>query len=280
MLKQFIKAAPRLLIITALSIALLACGGDGSGGTGVASGDIQASLSGKEKTLELSGTVGDAPVVAARIIIKDAKGEEVASTISSDRAHYNVTIPKGTTYPLTITVSGGINTVTNAAPYFEMTSVVEHAYQEIANINSFTTLITKSAQAMDGGVNLSNVSLAKLQIINSVGFGLNGETIPDVITTKVTEENVASLVKASAAMGEWLRRAHTTLFAEDESWSQENLLTTLSTDLTDGVLDGRQGEKAADAVVAATATVLSAQVLIETLSQTLKVAGVDAMASI
>lgn len=280
MLKQVTKAAPRLLIIAVLSSALLACGGGAPDGAGDLSNNIQASLTGKEKVLELSGTVGDAPVVAARIIIKNAEGEQVTSTLSDDRAHYSATIPKGTLYPLVITVSGGVNTVTSESPYFEMTSIVESAYQETANINSFTTLVTKSAQAMGGGLNFRNVSLAKLQISNGVSFGLNNETMPDVVTSKVTENNVASFVKASVAMGEWLRRTHIILAAEDERWSQDSLLTALSVDLVDGALDGRQGKQAADTVAAATANVISAQVLIETLSRTLSVASVDVMASI
>lgn len=279
MLKQVIKEAPRLLIIAALSSALLACDGRSLDAVDVSSNSISASLV-NDKILELSGTVGDAPIIDARITVKDVAGKLIASTITDDNARYSVTVPSGTFFPLMLTVSGGTNTVTNEAPYFEMISVVDHANQSTANINSFTTLITKSAEAMSGGLNLRNVSLAKLQITNSMSFGLNNETMPDVVTSIVTANNVASFVKASVAVGEWLRRTHTILEGEDGRWSQSNLLTVLSTDLADGMLDGYHEGKIVNTLVAATANVLSAQVLIETLSQTLSVASVDVMASI
>ncbi len=280
MLSQIIRLTPKLLSIVVLSATLVACGGETTDGVGVSSNGIQASLSANDKILELSGTVGDAPVIEANITIKDAVGDTIVSTVSDNNARYTVSIPSGVSYPLTLSVSGGTNTVTNEAPYFEMTTVVENAYQATANINSFTTLITKSAASMGGGLNLRNINLAKLQITSSMNFGLNNTSMPDVVTSEVNEENVASYVKASVAMGEWLRRTHTTLVAEEESWTPSRLLTVLSADLADGALDGRQGEKTADMVAAATANVLSAQVLIETLSQTLKIANLDVMASL
>ncbi|MCF6235277.1 MAG: hypothetical protein L3J70_02685 [Gammaproteobacteria bacterium] len=279
MLSQVIRSTPKLFSIIALSTTLAACDAEILEMANAFSGELHAALANNDRNLELSGAVGDAPVIEAEIIIKDALGETIVSTVSNNNAHYTANIPGGTSYPLTVHVNGGTDTVTNQTPGFEMVSIVENASQTTANINSFTTLITKSAEVMGGGLNLRNIKLAKLQITNSVNFGLDTAVMPDVVTSELTETNVASYVKSSVAMGEWLRRTHATLSAEGERWTKDRLVSVLSADLADGVLDGRQGERASDEIAAATANVLSAQVLIETLSQTLKVASVDVMAS-
>ncbi len=281
MFSQVIRSTPKLFSIIALSTTLAACDAEFLEVANAFSSEIHAGLAVNDRNLELSGAVGDAPVLEADVTIKDAVGETIVSTTSNSRAYYTVNIPRGTSYPLTVHVRGGTDTVTNQAPGFEMVSVVESASQTTANINSFTTLITRSAEVMGGGLNLRNIKLAKLQVTNSMNFGLDTAVMPDVVTSELTEANVASYVKSGVAMGEWLRRTHATLSAEgEERWTQDRLVSVLSADLADGALDGRQGEKTTDVIVAATANVLSAQVLIETLSQTLKVANVDVMASL
>ncbi len=276
MLSQLIRSTPKLLSVIVLSTTLVACDAEILEAVSLLSDDVQAS----NKTLELSGAVGDAPVIAANITVKDAMGDTIASTVSDDNARYVINIPSGTSYPLTLHVDGGTDTVTQNVPGFEMISIVENSSQSTANINSFTTMITKSAEVMGGGLNPRNVMLAKFQITNSMSFGLDSMVMPDVVASELVEENVASFVKASVAMGEWLRRTQATLSAAGERWSQDRLVSVLSSDLADGSLNGYQGEKPVDTVAAATANVLSAQVLIETLSQTLKISSVDVMASL
>lgn len=281
MLNSLIRSTPKLLSVIALSSTLIACGGTESEAINSTSNGLQASLASNSDiiSLDLSGAVGDSPVIEANITIKDSSGEVIATSISDETAHYSVSIPVGAFYPLTVSVEGGTNTLTNEAPTFEMISVVESADQNRANINSFTTLITHSAAAMGGSLNLRNISLAKLQITNSVNFGLNNEALLDVVASEINAENVASFVKASVTLGEWLNRTHLILSGEDQSWTQEKLITALAADLVDGRLDGK-GAAASDSIVAATANVLSAQVLVENLSQSLQVANINVMASI
>ncbi len=273
MLKNTIYSTPKLFSFLALFASLVICGSAQSEAVNFLSKGLQASLTFNNTSIELSGVVGDVPVVDAIIIVKDVDGRIVAASVSNETARYNVSISSDAVYPLTVLVKGGMDTVTNTAPAFEMSSVVESVYQTTANINSFTTLITKSAEAM-GGLSLRNISLAKLQITNSMGFGLNNITIPDVIASSITEVNVASYVKASAALGEWIRRTYVVMATEEGGWTQGRLIEVLSADLIDGTLNGK-GAEGANEVVAATANVLSAQIMVETLSQTLNVAGVD-----
>ncbi len=279
MLKSLISSTPKLVSVIALSSTLIACGGAESVAVNSTSNGLQASLTSNNNSLDLSGTVGDSPIIKANITIKDSNGNIVATSISDDSAHYSVNIPEGTSYPLIVSIDGGINTVTNEAPLFDMVSVIENNSQTTANINSFTTLITHSAQAMGGALNLRNISLAKLQITNSVNFGLNNDILLDVVASQINEENVASFVKASVTLGEWLNRTYITLSAEDQSWTQEKLVIALAADLVDGTLDGK-GAEGSDAVVAATANILSAQVLVENLSQSLQVTDINVMTSI
>ncbi len=280
MLNRAIRLVRGLILILSIIplIVLSGCGGGSGVDQGTASTGVPASLSDSSRELNLKGIVGDTPRINAEIIISDSKGEELLVTASDERGHYKITIPSGVSYPLILKAVGGTDIISNTEPGYAMLSIVEGSYQETANINSFSTLITESAKAMGGGLNLRNVSLAKLQITNSINFGLNNQQIPDIITSEIDKSNIASYVKAAAALGEWLRRTYRTLAAEEDGWSYEKLITTLSTDLVDGSLDGNQGEKAADIAIAATANVLSAQVLIETLSHALQISSLEAEA--
>jgi len=87
------------------------------------------------------------------------------------------------------------------------------------------------------------------------------------------------IVKSSEALGEVFRRTHEIIRARDSSVDIEDVIAALAADLTDGVIDGR-GARGTQARISATATIISAQVLIESLGDNLKVDGSDASASL
>jgi hypothetical protein len=177
---------------------------------------------------------------------------------------------RGLDYPLRLVVSGGIDLVTGLAPDFEMVSLLQHPSDKQANINPFTTLVVGLAELLPGGLSSANVSSALGIVQQRLGFGLDPALVPDPFTTQIDDNNVASLVKASEALGELVRRTRDLSGA-----SADNVVRALAADLTDGSLDGL-GAAGTSARLAAVANVAASQVLVETLSNSLRVGGVIA----
>jgi len=225
-----------------------------------------------ESQMMLSGSVGDGPITGATITVNAADGTVLASTISDIYAGYEVMVPDQATYPYTITATSGIDMVTGAAPDFAMVSVVMSANDSIANINPFSTLIVKTAQSMPGGLTATNLGLANQTILQHLNFGLDTSVVPNPITTPVTTRNVADIVKASEVLAEMIRRTRTALLVSGNNLSADDIISAMATDMTDGVLDGH-GSSGTSPLIAATANIVSGQVLVEALSNNLYVNG-------
>jgi len=223
-------------------------------------------------TITLSGSVGDGPIIGATLTITDANGQVLVSAESDSTANYEVEFPATASYPLIITATDGTDLVTGVPPTFAMVSTVFDPSIVTTNINPFSTLIVKTAQAMPGGLNSTNLDVAKQNILQHLNFGIDGTLMPDPITTPVTEQNVANIVKASEAFAEAIRRTNAELLAIGTSINEDQLIDALAADMTDGQLDGIGAENA-NPLFSATANVISGQVLIEALSNNLYVNG-------
>ncbi len=133
----------------------------------------------------------------------------------------------------------------------------------------------KTAQSLPGGLNADNVRAAKDIVIDKLGFGLDPNLVPDPITTAINESKAANIIKASEALAEMVRRTRDTVSAVGARLSGDDVMAAIAADMTDGFLDGK-GARGADARVAAVATVVSSQVLVEALGNALEVGGVVA----
>ncbi|MBK9132748.1 MAG: carbohydrate-binding protein [Gammaproteobacteria bacterium] len=240
---------------------------DSNGQTGTAT--IQG-VSRSDSQITISGSIVDGPVIGAAITIRDAGGQELAKVYSDYQARYSANIPAGTAFPVTISSSGGTDLVTNAEPTFNMVSTVMSTQETTANINPFSTLIVKTAQKMPSGLTPANLVTANRNILAGFNAGLDTKKMPNPITTPVTEQNVATVVKSSEVLAEIIRRNYSALSSVNSEVTQNTLIESLAADMTDGVLDGK-GASGADTTVSATATVASGQVLIEALSNNLQV---------
>ncbi|UCC56344.1 MAG: hypothetical protein JSU75_00760, partial [Gammaproteobacteria bacterium] len=116
---------------------------------------------------------------------------------------------------------------------------------------------------------------AKAYVIDKLGFGLDSDLIANPITTSITDENVANIVKASEALGEMERRTRDSIAASGTTISGDGVMDAIAADMTDGFLDGT-GARGTKAKISAVANVVSAQVLVEALSNNLKVGGLVA----
>lgn len=282
----------RWLPVLVVAAGLAGCGGGGGGG--VVNG-VAASRTASEPTntagtnttgnttsnpttqdVTIAGSVGDGPVTGAKVTVYDTSGAVLDSMVSDSTATYRKTLKvKGSQYPLRLVVSGGIDLVTGRAPDFKMVSVMLRVSDKAVNINPFSTLIVNTAQRMPGGLTASNVNRARTAVIDKLGFGLDTNTMADPVTTPVTSSNAANIVKASEALGELVRRTRDTIAATGMPSSGSSVVTALSADLVDGFVDGL-GASGTDATVSAVASVVSAQVLVEAMSNNLRVGGVVA----
>lgn len=262
----------KLLNISILGLIITACS---SGETG--SNDTQTTIldpGTSTVAVTLEGSVGDGPVTDAQITIKDYQGTVVGTTVSDSAAGYTITIPEGVVYPVVIEATGGTDVVTGAAPDFTMLSVAFNTTTNTANINPFSTMIVKTAQSMAGGLTAENISVATQAVTEQLNFGLNSALVPNPVTTPITSANVAAIIKASEAFGETIRRTQSTLQVSGANFSGDEIVDTLAKDMSDGIIDGRG--LGASTQIAAVSTIMSGQVLVETLVNQLNVNGADA----
>ena len=226
---------------------------------------------------ELSGSVGDGPVIGANMRVLRNDGVELMQLDSDANASYNITVrTKGKYYPLGIDARNGTDIVTNTAPDFDLLSAVfEPGKKSVANVNPFSTFAVELARDLPGGVGKANLATAQGIVSSAFNNGLASLKTSGAMTTKVSGSNIAELVRASEALGETVRRTRDALGASGFSTSGNNVVRALSSDLTDTVVDGNGGPRA-DARIAAVAVIVSAQVLLETMANELHVNGADA----
>ncbi len=221
-------------------------------------------------SLVVSGSIGDGPVVGASISLTDNKGQLIATTTSDSNTNYTVTIPVDSEFPITISATGGLDIVTNMPLDFQMYSIVEDKNNETANINPYSTLIVKTAMNMNGGLTPSNIRTAKQKVTQRLNFGLDLTLVPDPISTQITEDNVANIVKSSEVFAEMIRRTSNALLIVGVASNEDKVIEALSADMTDGLIDGVGTEKV-NPLFSATAVIVSGQVIIEALSNNLYV---------
>ncbi|MBU2677377.1 MAG: fibronectin type III domain-containing protein, partial [Gammaproteobacteria bacterium] len=226
---------------------------------------------------ELSGSVGDGPVIGATMRIKRNDGVELAQLESDASASYNITIrTKGKYYPLSVDARNGTDLVTNTAPDFDLLgAVLEPGKKSVGNVNPFSTFAVELARDLPGGIDKTNLLTAQGIVVSEFNNGLSSLATSGVMDTKITGSNIAEIVRASEALGETVRRTRDALGASGYSTSGNNVVRALSSDLTDSVVDGR-GSARTDARFAAVWTIVSAQVLLETMANELHVNGADA----
>ncbi|HHO67505.1 MAG TPA: hypothetical protein ENK12_00605, partial [Gammaproteobacteria bacterium] len=254
----------RIVFSATLMLLLSACGGGSTG-----------SSEGGPVTSQLSGSVGDGPVIGATVEVRSAQGTLLASAGSDANAGYRVQVSASPDdFPLVVEVSGGIDVVTGRAPDFSLSSVVfatdlDNGRANV-NINPFTTFVRRVAESMGGGLSRRNADNARQAVYAALGFGIDPAAIPDPAATPIDAGNIAMMIKASESLGEMIRRTHEVAHGRDASLDADAVIAALAADLVDGILDGL-GAPGADPRLAATATITSAQVLVESLTGNLAV---------
>lgn len=273
MMKQYGINHPRLNTLAAFCLAagLSACGG---GGGGTSTSSIEAA---QVDVVTLSGSVGDGPIVGANVSVYAANGKLISTFSSDSYANFSVgvKIPKGS-YPLLVEAKNGVDLVTGSAPDFTLLSVVENTSDSQVNLNPYSTLIVATAQQMPGGLKSNNnISAASNIVLTKMNYGLDTSLIQDPIKTPIDTGSIANIVKSSETVGEMVRRTRDNVSGAGYITSGNDVIQSLAADLTDGTLDGR-GASGTNARISAVANMVTAQVTIEAMRNSLNVNGVNA----
>ena len=259
------------LITAALSLAITACSSSGEGDYDSAwVGDI-------EKDINVSGSVGDGPLVNASVTIRKKNGEELASFRSDGSASYDVALSVSERhFPLLIDATGGTDLVTNMPPDFVLKSAVLSARDSVtANVNPFSTIAYELAKDLNGGVTRDNLLAAEDIVAKSMNSGLTTLVSTGPLQTPIDGTNVSEIVKASEVLAEIVRRTRDALNSGGQGVTADDVIESLAADLIDGVIEGNGGARA-EARIAAVANIATAEVLLEAMSNQLHVNGVDA----
>lgn len=261
----FIRSAATLTVFSFLLSACLMSEEDAESGTEVATDN------------EVSGSVGDGPIVGATMRILRNDGVELSQFESDANASYNIKIrTKGKYYPLGVDARNGIDIVTNTAPDFDLLgAVLEPGKKSVANVNPFSTFAVELARDLPGGADKTNLLTAQGIVTTELNNGLSSLATSGPMATGIDGSNIAEIVRASEALGETVRRTRDALRASGFSTSGNNIVRAIGSDLSDGSVDGRGGSRA-DARTAAVWNIVSAQVLLETMANELHVNGADA----
>lgn len=265
--KHYLRS--RLLGIIACTMTLAACGDDDDGGDG--SGSSGGGDAGFSATL--SGSVGDGPIANASLSVIASSGDVVASTTSDSDAEYSVEFEtRDADFPLVIESVDGLDLVTNLPPDFKLESVAATpGTDRVAHLTPFSTLAVAAAREMDGGITEANMDAAVDAVLAEFGFGLTSlASGAGPLSAGLDDSNLAEIVKASEALAELFRRTNSAMTAARGDSSIEDVVAALGADLADGDLDG-EGGAGTDRQITATATVISAQVLVETMANRLHV---------
>ncbi|MBT8131739.1 MAG: hypothetical protein KJO35_05665, partial [Gammaproteobacteria bacterium] len=241
-------------------------------------GSSGGSSGGTEIDNRVTGSIGDGPIVGARLRVTTRTGELLNETTIST-ADFDTTIrTRGNSYPLSFWADKGTDLVTGLEPDFTLLSVVRNPSERtISNVNPFSTLIYRTA-GNSGAVPASEVEAARQAVLTRYSFGLDTSVFADPITTEVTDNNIHYIVKASETLGEMIRRTRDALLATGANADGDDVVSALAADLTDGWIDG-VGESGTDARIAAIANTASAAVLLEAMSNQLQVNDTDSMSA-
>ena len=226
---------------------------------------------------ELTGSVGDGPIVGATLRILANNGTTITTLESDSSAGYNIVVrTKGKLYPLMIDARNGIDLVTNLGPDFDLSGAVpEPKKKSVANLNPFSTIAVELARNMNGGLTKANLSAAEQIVSRELNSGLDSLAESGSMTTPIDASNIAEIIRASETLGETVRRVRDLQIGTGRSDSGNSVVRKVASDLVDGVIDGRGGADV-DARVAALTVVVSAQTLLESMQAELHVNDQDA----
>jgi len=271
----------KVLVPLLLAFALQGCGGGDDADSASVADPTGAADSEADIDVAVDGSVGDGPVANAEITVRTSTGALLQNVVGSQLAGYNVTLKtKGKYFPLFVDATGGTDLVTNLPPDFALrSSALAPRSRTTANLNPFTTLALATAEQMSGGLTAANIRTALGTTTTKFNSGLTTLAPSGVMETAITDTTLPEMVRSSETLAEILRRVHSIRRASGRASSVDDVIGVIGADLTDGKLDGR-GASRTDAHASAAAALASAQVVVEAMTNDLRVNGQPATAAL
>lgn len=226
----------------------------------------------------IDGTAANGLVTNATVTAFDRNGDVVDAGTSVNGATYTLDMPSDTAYPVTIRVAGGSDILSGTESGLTLNSVALDAQTDQANSNIFTTMLVKTAQHMPGGLTMANLTKANDIVYSRIGFGWDPALVPDPFVATINAENAATMLKSGVALSQAVMRTQAALATAGMQTSDDAVVDALAGDLSDGFIDGRG--PGADARIAATFAVISADVLLEYMTNSITINGIAATSSI
>ncbi len=229
---------------------------------------------------ELTGSVGDGPIVNASMRVLTADGAILSEFESDASAGYTIKIrANNNDYPLIVDAWNGTDLVTGLSPDFALRGAgVKPGSRLTANVNPYSTLAVELALDLDGGLTTGNIETAQAIVTSAANGGMTTLLADGPMFTPIDEGNIAEIVRATESLSEIVRRTRNWQVAFGFSTNADLVMEALGSDLVDQVIDGVGGSRTS-ARTAALSTVVGAQVLLETVSNELHVNGSNATAA-
>ncbi|MEL7185810.1 MAG: putative Ig domain-containing protein [Pseudomonadota bacterium] len=226
----------------------------------------------------VSGSVGDGPVVGADIDVFDNAGNLIAELQSDASAAYNISLTTARdNFPLILEATGGTDLVTNSSPDFMLRGAAfdTGSAESVANLSPFSTIAVELSSHMPGGSTSTNLVAAQDIVSTALNSGLDSLAGTSAMNVEIDATNITEMVKASETLSEIVRRTRDLLQGAGFSVNADSVVYAIAADLTDGVVDGI-GANNTDARTAAVMTLVTAQVLAESMANELQVNGASA----
>ena len=218
--RRTIGSALRAAVLGGLAIIAAACGSGGGGGEPLTSQGLR-----NANPLTIAGSIGDGPVTGAAVTVHDASGESVVAGVSNDSAGYQITVPIGTLFPITVKASGGTDLVSGVAPDLDLKAVLLDPAINRVNVSPLSSLALEIARCTND-VNASGLGNAWSVLESRVSMGLDPARVPDPTNGRIDASNVADIVLANEALGEALRRTEAALAGTSEAADTTTILGT------------------------------------------------------
>ena len=267
----------KVLLVVLLGCALQGCGG-GDSGDAAADAPSDGSPTSMSRSRVASAT-GPLPMRRSR----SARGRGSAAAKrrgQSARGLQRHAEDQGQDFPLLLEATGGTDLVTNLPPDFVLkSSALEPGNRVTANLNPFTTVARATAEQMGDGPTSGNLRTALASVTAEFNSGLTTLAAGGVMSTTINDSTLPEIVKSSETLAEILRRVNAVRRASGRNSSIDDVVSVIGADLTDGELDGR-GATRTDAHASAAAALASAQVLVEAMTNSLRVNGQPATAAL
>ena len=229
----------------------------------------------------IRGSIVDGPVDNRVITITTRRGEVKKSITENGAGSFALaTIFAKDDFPLIYRARDEAQLLVIGDPGFTLLSTSPRpALGQRVSINAYSTLITKTAMKLPGGIDPTTIEKATTSVTSQLNFGLYGEFKDNPTSTLTTEANIHIITKANEALSEMIRRTSRQLNMSGRHMTPDDVIDALAADLVDGQLNG-VGAVGTHPRISAVANFIAGQVALEAITNELRVRNIDATPSL